>query len=326
MSYSKVAAIAHHVPQRVFTNKDMEALVETNDEWIRSRTGIHQRHIAAPGETTSDLAAAAASKVLEQSGVKALDIDLIVLATITPDYFCMPSTACEIQRKIGARNAVAFDINAACTGFIYALNVADAMIKANSYRKVLVIGAETMSYITDWTDRSTCVLFSDGAGAALLVPSEEPGLHTSLIRSDGNFGDMLMTPRMGFENPMRPRSRGGDIGFIQMRGNELFKVAVKNMAEVLHQAMDQSEFTPDDIALVIPHQANIRIIEAVAKRFGLSMDKVMLTVDHYGNNSAATIPIAWSEALDTQRVKPGDTIALTAFGGGLTWGSAIITI
>ncbi|UCZ57226.1 ketoacyl-ACP synthase III [Desulfurispirillum indicum] len=326
MLYSKVASIAYHVPSRVLSNQDLEAMVDTNDEWIRTRTGIHQRHVAEPGEKTSDLACEAARKALNNAGLRPEDIDLIILATITPDHFCMPSTACEVQRKLGATRAAAFDLQAACTGFIYAMKVADSMIRAAGYQRVLVIGAETLSSITDWTDRGTCILFSDGAGAAVLVPSQEPGVQSCILHSDGNYGDMLMTPRVNSDTPFAERSRGGDVGFIQMRGNELFKVAVKNMSDVLQEALEASGVNEKDISLVIPHQANIRIIEAVAKRFGLSMDRVMVTVDRYGNNSAATIPIAWAEALEQGKIQTGDTIALTAFGGGLTWGSAIVTI
>ncbi|WP_027390820.1 beta-ketoacyl-ACP synthase III [Chrysiogenes arsenatis] len=326
MIYSKLIAVASALPETVLTNVDLEKLVDTNDEWIRTRTGIRERRIVAPGVKTSDIAFEASQKVLSKAGLKATDIDLIILATISPDHFCMPSTACELQQRLGANGIPAFDIVAACSGFIYGLKIADAMIRSGSYRRILLVGAETLSYITDWTDRGTCILFSDGAGAAIIEASETPGIEKCIIHADGQYADMLMTPRYGFESPLHAREQAGSIGFIQMRGNELFKLAVKSMADVVVELLELSGTSADQVDLVIPHQANIRIIDAVAKRLGLPIEKVAVTVEKYGNNSAGTIPIALEHAFDTGRLVAGQKVVLTAFGGGLTWGGALITV
>lgn len=325
MIHTRISSLAAAFPPRVLTNGDLESLVETNDEWIRSRTGICERRIADPGTSTSDLATQAAREALERAGLQPGDLDLILLATITPDHFCMPSTACEVQRKLGAPGVAALDISAACSGFLYGLHLAKSLIATGAHKRILLIGAETLSTITDWTDRSTCVLFSDGAGAAILEASAEPGLQASAIAADGQYGDMLITRRRpDSQSPLRARPHAGEIGFIEMRGNELFKVAVKSMADALTDIMSQAGIGPEDVDLIVPHQANIRIIEAVAKRIGASTDKLMLTVDRLGNNSAATIPIALAEAERTGRLERGDQVLLTAFGGGLTWGGVAL--
>ncbi|RME66418.1 MAG: ketoacyl-ACP synthase III, partial [Nitrospirae bacterium] len=311
-----------YVPEKVLTNHDLEKMVDTSDEWIRERTGIRQRRIAADNEATSDLALKASLKALEAAEVKPEELDLIILASVSGDR-PLPSTACILQDKLGATNAAAFDILAACSGFIYLLTVADAMVKTGRYKRALIVGAEVLSRFTDWHDRTTCVLLGDGAGAAVLGPTEEDrGIIDVNIFSDGSMWDLLHIPAGGSVRPATEETVRNREHFIKMRGNETFKVAVRTLEKLVVDTLEKNNLPPEQLSLLIPHQANHRIIKATAERLGLSMDRVMLNIDKYGNTSAASIPIAMDEAVRSGRIKRGDYILLEAFGGGLTWGSA----
>ncbi len=313
-----------HVPDRVMTNADLEVLVETSDEWIASRTGIRERRIAAEGEATSDLAAKASLQALECAGIKAEEIDLIILATITPDYF-MPSTACVVQTKIGATKAVCFDISAACSGFLYGIEIAQQFITTHTYNTILVIGADKLSSIVDWTDRNTCVLFGDGAGAAVLrhrAPGH--GVIATRMGSNGALADLLQVPGGGSVCPIHPGNVDQKLNTIRMEGRETFKHAVTNMVESARQVLDDAGLTAADLACVIPHQANLRIISAVAERLGVPLERVMVNLDRFGNTSAAAVAIALDEANRTGRMKVGDYVLLVVFGGGMTWASSVI--
>ncbi|GAB6076833.1 beta-ketoacyl-ACP synthase III [Desulfurobacterium crinifex] len=310
----KVVSTGSFLPDRVLTNFDLEKMVETSDEWITTRTGIRERRISE-GETTSDLATEAAVRALEGRDPK--DIDLIVVATATPDAF-FPSTACKVQAKIENKRAIAFDISAACTGFIYALYVADSIMRAKEIDKALVIGAERFSKIINWKDRTTCILFGDGAGAVLLKREEDEGILGFDLGADGSYGDLLYVPSVG-SNEEYPF-------YVRMKGNEVFKVAVRTMVESARQVLDKSGILAEEIKLLIPHQANVRIIKAVAERLGINEEKIFINLDRYGNTSAASIPIALDEAVKEGRLKKGDLVLLVAFGGGFTWGSCILRI
>lgn len=324
MKRSKIVGTGSYVPKMVLTNFDLENMVNTSDEWIIERTGIRERRIAGKDEATSDLAYEASQRALKAAGIKPKDIDLILLATTTPDML-FPSTACILQDRLNAQKAAAFDISAACSGFIYALSIADQFIKAGIYKTILVIGAELLSRITDWSDRTTCILFGDGAGAAVIQPSgDRRGIISTHLHSDGTLKDLLYLPGGGSRTPASKRSLEKRLHYIKMRGNETFKVAVRNLEEVALEALRANDFKPSDIDLFIPHQANIRIIQAIAKRLELPMEKVLVNIDRYGNTSAASIPIALDEAVNEGRIKEGDLILMEAFGGGLTWASAII--
>jgi 3-oxoacyl-[acyl-carrier-protein] synthase III len=312
-----------HVPDRVLSNADLERMVETSDEWIVERTGIRERRIAAPGEACSDLGVKAAERALMAAQVDPSDLDLILVATCTGDS-PLPATACLLQHRLGAVKAAACDLSAACTGFIYAVAVADGFIRSGS-RNVLVVGSEVMSMLMDWTDRGTCILFGDGAGAVVLGPaSGERGILSSHLHSDGNLWDFICVPGGGARIPPSEKTLADGLQFLKMRGNETFKVAVRTMEEVAREALAKNHFTVDDLALYIPHQANVRIIKAVASRLGLPMEKVMLNMDRYGNTSAASIPLALDEAVRQGRIREGDLILLEAFGSGLTWGSTLL--
>jgi len=310
----KVVSTGSFLPDRVLTNFDLEKMVETSDEWITTRTGIRERRISE-GETTSDLATEAAVRALEGRDPK--DIDLIVVATATPDAF-FPSTACKVQAKIENKRAIAFDISAACTGFIYALYVADSIMRAKEIDKALVIGAERFSKIINWEDRTTCILFGDGAGAVLLKKEDDEGILGFDLGADGSYGDLLYVPSVG-SNEEYPF-------YVRMKGNEVFKVAVRTMVESAKRVLDKSGILAEEIKLLIPHQANVRIINAVAERLGINEEKIFINLDRYGNTSAASIPIALDEAVREGRVKKGDLVLLVAFGGGFTWGSCILRI
>lgn len=324
MKRSRIIGTGSYVPKMVLTNFDLEHMVSTTDEWIIERTGIRERRIAGKDEAASDLAYEASQRALKSAGLRARDIDLIILATTTPDMF-FPSTACILQNRLNARKAVAFDISAACSGFIYALSIADPFIKEGLYKTVLVVGAEVLSRITDWNDRTTCVLFGDGAGAALLQPSgDKRGIVSVHLHSDGSLKDLLYLPGGGSKNPASKRSIEKGLHYIKMRGNETFKVAVRKLEDVALEAITANNLRPSDIDLFIPHQANLRIIQAIAKRLNLPMDKVLVNIDRYGNTSAASIPIALDEAVSEGRLKEGDLILMEAFGGGLTWASALV--
>lgn len=312
------------VPGRVLTNQDLEKMVDTSDEWIRERTGIAERHIIEEGRYTSDLCAEAAQRALTEAGVSALDVDLISVATVTGDMG-FPSTGCIVQEKIGAHNAAAFDIAAACSGFLYGLSWAEAMIAAGKARTVLVIGGETLSRITDYQDRTTAVLFGDGAGAAVLQPSDgRRGILGSYLKSDGRFGRLLYLDGMGTQYPPSHESIDQRAGYIRMEGREVFKQAVTAMGDAAETVLQRAGLTGADVDLLIPHQANMRIIDATARRVKVPPERVFVNVDRYGNTSAASIPIAIDEARRSGRLGPGKLALLVAFGSGLTWASALV--
>jgi 3-oxoacyl-[acyl-carrier-protein] synthase III len=321
---ARITGTGSYAPEKVVTNFDLEKILDTNDEWIRTRTGIVERHLVIDGENTSDLATKAALRALDMAGVAATDLDLIIVGTITGDY-PWPATACLVQHNLGAVNAGAYDVSAACSGFLYALAAGADRIVAGNARKVLVIGAEVFSRIVDWNDRNTCVLFGDGAGAVVLEACEgDHGILSTHLYADGSQSELLCQP--GFGTKITPSVEGIARGdhFLKMQGNEVFKVAVRSMAEVARTALEANGMTTADVDLFIPHQANIRILDATAKRIGLRDDQVYVNVDRFGNTSAATIPIALDEVVRAGRLKTGDILLLDAFGGGFTWAAALI--
>ncbi len=319
-----IAGVGSYVPARVLTNADLEKTVDTSDEWITSRTGIKERRLAARDEFTSDLATQAARKAMQMAGVTAEQIDLIIIATITPDM-PFPSTACLVQQKIGARRAAAFDVEAACSGFIFGLEIAQQFIMSRTYDTVLVVGAEKLSSIVDWEDRNTCVLFGDGAGAAILQnrPNSH-GLLTAVMGSDGTKADLLFMPGGGSRCPATAQSVNSRMHYLRMEGKETFKNAVQAMQTAAEEAMRRCEIDITKIKCVVPHQANRRIIDAVGERLGARPDQLFINVDRYGNTSAASVAIALDEAISSGRVQRGDLILLVVFGAGLTWGAAVI--
>jgi len=320
---ARILGTGSYVPERVLTNTDLERMIATSDSWIVERTGIRERRIAAPGEACSDLGIKAAERALEAAGLTAADLDLILVATCTGDS-PLPSTACLIQHRLGAVRAAACDISAACCGFVYALAVGDAYVKTG-LRHVLVVGAEIMSAIMDWTDRSTCILFGDGAGAVVLGPAEgDRGILSSQLHSDGNLWDLSCVPGGGSRIPPSDKMLADGLQYMKMKGNETFKVAVKTLEESAREALSANHFAVEDLDLYVPHQANVRIIKAVADRLGLPMEKVFLNMDRYGNTSAASIPLALDEAIRTGLVKDGSLVMIAAFGSGLTWASSLI--
>ena len=313
-----------YVPERVLTNEELAKSVATSDEWITSRTGIKERRLAAEGECTSDLAAKAGLAAMENSGITAEDIDLIIVATVTPDMF-FPSTACFVQAKIGAKNAACFDVSAACAGFLYALEIAQQFITSHTYDTILVIGAEKLSSIVDWQDRNTCVLFGDGAGAAILQHrSGGHGVISTFMASDGGLSDILYIPGGGSRFPISKDNADQRLNCIKMNGKETYKHAVISMLDAAQKALAEANLKPEDLACIIPHQANLRIIEAIAQRLNLPMERFMVNLDRYGNTSAAAVAIALDEANRTGRMKVGDYVLLVVFGGGLTWASSVI--
>ena len=321
---AKITATAHYVPERVMTNFELEKLVETSDEWIRTRTGISQRHIAAENEATSDLSTKVANSLLEKRGIPAEEIDIIIVCTVTPDHFA-PSTAALVQNNIGATNAWGFDLSGACTGFLYGLETGSKFINSGKYQKVMVIGVDTMSSILDFTDRDTCVLFGDGAGGAILEPTESgSGIFDSILHMDGSGGHFLNVPGGGSRMPATVESVQAKQHYIRQDGKKVFKFAVKGMADVSERILKQNNLTGDDIALFIPHQANKRIIDAAANRCNIPAEKVLINIDFYGNTTAGTIPIGMNEAVEDGRIKDGDIILLAAFGAGFTWGSILM--
>lgn len=321
--YSLIKGVGHAVPPRVLTNADLEALVETDNEWILQRTGIRERRIADENTATSDIALAAARAALANAGVAPGDLDLIIVATVTPNH-AFPATACLLQRELEAWGAAAFDLEAACTGFIYGLSIADQFIRTGTYRTVLVVAADVLSKITDYTDRNTCILFGDGAGAAVLQGGEEPGLLALEIGADGRGGELLVQPAGGSRTPASAETVAARQHFIKMAGREVFKFAVKIMEESSLRVLEQAGLGPDDVDVLVPHQANLRIIDSACKRLGINQGKVLVNLDRYGNMSAASIPVALSEASALGKIKPGDNVLLVGFGGGLTWGAAAI--
>ncbi len=324
MIRARITGTGSYVPEKVLTNLDIEKFLDTSDEWIRTRTGICERHVAADGEYTSDLATKAAQRAIEMAGVDAKEIDLIVVGTITGDY-PWPATACVVQRNLGALNAGAFDVSAACSGFLYALSCAVDRIEAGRSKKAVVIGAETLTRIIDWEDRNTCVLFGDAAGAVVLEASEgEQGILSTHLHADGTQLELLYQPGFGTRLMPSEESLKERDYFLKMQGNEVFKVAVRSLTEVANIALKANNLTAEDIDLFIPHQANIRILDATSKRIGLKENQVYINVDRFGNTSAATIPLALDEANRAGRLKEGDIVLLDAFGGGFTWAAVLL--
>ena len=316
MSYTRIVGTGSYLPEHVVTNEELSQRVDTSDEWIHSRTGIRQRHMAAEGELTSDLALKASERALQAAGIAAADIDLIVLATTTPDMI-FPSTACILQSKLGAGRGAAFDVQAVCSGFVYALATADALLRTGTYRRALVVGAEIYSRILNWEDRTTCVLFGDGAGAVVLEKSDEPGIIGTLLHSDGSLHDILSVPGA---------IRNGKVcgsPYLEMDGNSVFRLAVKVLGELVDEALTQHGVRREELDWLIPHQANIRIIQATAKRLGMGMDKVVVTVDKHANTSAASIPLALDLAVRDGRIRRGHTVLMQGVGGGFTWGAVL---
>ncbi len=320
MTYARISGTGSYLPDNIVTNKDLERTVDTSDRWIRERTGIEQRHIALEGQTTVDLAEHAARNAIEAAGIEASDIDLIIFATSTPDKV-FPSSACILQARLGIQGSPAFDIQAVCSGFVYALSVADKFIKTGSSKKVLVIGAEVFSRIIDWTDRGTCILFGDGAGAVILEASEDTGILSTHIHADGQYENLLHVPYgvgSGFD-----RVKAG-CAYVEMKGNEVFKVAVNTLGKIVDETLAANNMKKSDIDWLVPHQANLRIIAATARKLHMSMDQVVITVNQHGNTSAASIPLALDTAVRDGRIKRNEVLLLEAFGGGFTWGSALL--
>jgi 3-oxoacyl-[acyl-carrier-protein] synthase III len=322
--HARIIGTGRSYPEGVLTNADLERMVETSDEWITKRVGIKQRHKAGEGEYTSLFAVRAARQAIERARVDPAEIDLVICATVTPDQI-LPSTGCLIQTELGAHNAAAFDLAAACSGFLYGLTIADKMIRTGQTRYALVIGAEVLTHYVDYTDRSTCVIFGDGAGAALLAPSEdERGILATRIRSDGRYAEQLFAPGGGTRMGHSAESLARGDYFFKMRGNELFKVAVRSMADVSREVLDEAGYRGDDVKLFIPHQANQRITEAVADRLRVDPSIVYSNIEMHGNTSSASIPIALDECVEAGRVAEGDLVLLSSFGGGVTWGSVLM--
>ncbi len=320
--YSRIAGTGSYLPEKVLTNDDLSHMVDTSDEWIRSRTGIRERHIAAPGQTAGDLGYEAALKAIEAAGIDAAQLDMIVVGTTTPDLI-FPSTACLIQARLGVVGCPALDVNAACSGFVYALSVADKFIRSGDAKTVLVIGTETLSRIVDWTERTTCVLFGDGAGAVVLRADEDTGILSTHLHADGSKKELLWNP-VGIATGLGDGTGDPAAGGIQMKGSEVFKYAVKALDAVVDETLEANGLDKHDLDWLIPHQANLRIIEATAKRLELPMEQVVVTVDIHGNTSSASVPMALDVAVRSGRVQRGQLLLLEAFGGGFTWGSALL--
>lgn len=320
MSYSRIIGTGGALPDRVLTNAELAKMVDTSDQWIQARTGIHRRHIAAEGELTGDLAERAARQAIDAAGLDASDIDLILLATTTPDKI-FPSTACLLQARLGIHGCPAFDVQAVCTGFVYALSVADKFIRTGAARHALVVGAETLSRIIDWSDRGTCVLFGDGAGAVVLQAADEPGILSTHLHADGAY-EHLLTVDGGISQGYEKLAEGS--GYIRMQGNEVFRVAVTTLGHIVDETLGANGLDKGDIDWLVPHQANIRIIQATAKRLKMPMERVVVTVAEHGNTSAASVPLALDVAVRDGRIQRGDTVLLEAFGAGFTWGSVLV--
>ena len=319
MTRSRIAGTGSYLPPRIVTNDELSRRIDTSDAWIQERTGIKQRHIADESQTSSDLALEASRRALEAAGLKASDIDLIVVATSTPDYV-FPSTACLLQAKLGVKGCPAFDVQAVCSGFVYGLGVADNFIRAGTHKRALVIGAEVFSRILDWNDRGTCVLFGDGAGAVVLVAGEQPGVHATVLHADGSHSGILSVPG---------NVCGGHIvgsPFLQMQGNQVFKIAVRVLDEVARETVAAAGMRLEDVDWLIPHQANVRILEATAKKLGLPRERLVVTVDHHANTSAASIPLALDEYVRAGKIRAGHKVMLQGVGGGFTWGASLVTM
>jgi len=314
MIHSKITAVGGYLPLNILTNKDLEESLDTSDEWIVAMTGIKERHIIGSDETTSDMAYKASLDAIKSSKINPKELDLIIIATTTPDKI-FPSTACSVQNKLGIGECPAFDIQAVCSGFIYALSIADKFISTGSKKNVLVVGVDAMSRITDYTDRSNAILWGDGAGAVIVSASDKPGIISTHIHSDGQYESLLHVPRS--ENSSKK-------GTIEMQGNQVFKIAVNTLDRIVDETLKANNFKKSDIDWLVPHQANIRILEATAKKLDMSMDRVIVTIDRHGNTSAASIPLALNDGIKSGKIKLGETILMEAFGGGFTWGSALI--
>ncbi|HLE40375.1 MAG TPA: beta-ketoacyl-ACP synthase III [Nitrospirota bacterium] len=324
MIHARIIGTGSYAPKKVITNHDLEKLVDTSDQWITERTGIRERRVVEKGQTTSDLAYEACHRALKAAELSAEDLDLILVATVTPDTY-LPSLACVLQHKLHAKKAAAFDIFAACSGFIYGLAAAKAFIESGMYTNVLLVGAEVLSRFTDWEDRNTCVIFGDGAGAVVLQKhAGKRGVLSTHLHSDGSFGDFITVPGGGALHPPSHETVNKKMHYIKMRGNETFKVAVRALEDVVQEALEHNKVKAEDIDLLVPHQANLRIIQAMAQRLNMPMEKVVVTIDKYGNTSAASIPMALDEAVRDGRIKENNLILLEAFGGGLTWASALL--
>ncbi|WP_097018462.1 beta-ketoacyl-ACP synthase III [Orenia metallireducens] len=321
---AKIAGVGSFAPEKVLTNNQLEAMVDTSDEWITTRTGIKERRIAEDDIATSDLAYEAAKNALADAGLEAEDLDLILVATATPDYLAFPSTACVLQDKLGVKGIPAFDMVAACSGFVYGLSVATQYIETGTYDNVLVIGAETLSKIVNWEDRGTCVLFGDGAGAAVLTPTKSGGILSNVIGADGEQNEVLIVRGGGSKRPFSQQIIDEGLHYLEMEGNPVFKFAVRILGKAAVQALKKAGLTRDDIDFLIPHQANIRIIDAAAKRLKLDRDQIYVNLDQYGNTSAASIPLALDAAVKEGKIKSGDIVVLVGFGAGLTWGATVI--
>ncbi len=320
MTYSRIAGTGRYLPERVLTNADLEKMVDTSDEWIRTRTGVERRHIASDEQTCSDLCVIAAQRALDAAGITAADVDLVIVGTTTPDVL-FPNIGTIVQHRLGIPPCPAFSLEAACTGFLYALSTADKFVRTGESKHALVIGAEVLSKIVDWSDRSTCVLFGDGAGAVVLEPSEEAGIISTHLGADGQYRDLLYYP-YGASKDLRKTAQ--EDAKIMMKGNEVFKVAVKTLGGVAEQALTSNGIDKNDLDWLVPHQANLRIIQATAKRLELPMEKVILTVQDHGNTSAASVPLAFDTAVRDGRIERGQLVLMEAFGGGFTWGSALL--
>ena len=326
MAYAAFRSIGAYAPQKILTNDDLSHMVDTTDEWITKRTGIKERHIAAENETTSDMGVQAAKLAIERSGIDADEIDMVVCATISPDYFCMPSTATIISTKLGLGNVTAFDISAACTGFVYILSIAKAFIESGMKKNVLIIGAEKLSSITDYTDRGTCILFGDGAGAAVIsaTDNKDEAIIDVNTGADGTYADLLMTPNGGTGSPHDSLDQEAGACFMQMKGNETFKVAVRTLTKDVIEILEDNKIESSAVKHFIPHQANYRIIKAVGDALKMTKEQVVVTVEKYGNTSGASIPMAMNDVYEAGELKKGELMLLDAFGGGLTWGSALV--
>ncbi len=324
--FASMRSIGAYVPEKVLSNADFEKMVDTSDEWIVKRTGIRERHIADDDESTSDMALFAAREAIARAGIDKAEIDLVLCATVTPDYFNMPSTACIVSEKLGIKNVQAFDISAACSGFVYGLSIAKAFIESSMKKNVLLIGAEKFSSIVDYSDRSTCILFGDGAGASIISASEkkDEGIIDIHASADGAYADFLVTPAPGSVHPASHEVIDQGLQYVKMRGNETFKLAVKTLTKDVKDILSKNEIDSDDIKFFVPHQANYRIIKAVGDALKMREDQIVLTVDKYGNTSAASIPMAINDIYESGALKYGDLMLLDTFGGGLTWASAIL--
>jgi len=324
MIQARITGTGSYAPKKIVTNHDLEKLIDTNDAWIIERTGIRERRIAEKGQNTSDLAYEASRKALKAAGIGADEVDLILVATMTPDMI-LPSTGCVLQEKLGAKKAAAFDIYAACSGFIYGMSVANAFIRSGMYKNILLVGAEILSRYVDWEDRTTCILFGDGAGAAVIQRTAgKRGILSTHLHSDGSLGDLIHVPGGGAQHPASHETVRNRMHFIKMKGNETFKSAVRALEGVVQEALEHNKVKPEEIDFLVPHQANLRIIQAMAQRLNMPMEKVILTLPKYGNTSAASIPMALDEAVRGNKIKENHLLLFEAFGGGLTWASALV--